>query len=447
MRDVLLLAVIFAAAPVCLISPYFGVMMWTWIAFFSPNRFAWGFAYHFPIAMVIAVPTFIGLFITRRVNVRIWTRETLLLLFLWFWFAVTTIYATQVPQFAEHISSCKDQFFIVSKILVMTYVTLLVVTSAEKLKNLLLLAALCFGMHAVNLAAHGIASGGGKRLYGPRDTFIEDNNDLALAMNMMIPFLFYLAREVENRWVKRLLHLCFFCAILTVILTYSRGGQLGLIAILTLMAFRSKYKIPALAFLVIAALLVATFAPPAWMARMSGIAEGNLDESAEGRLVAWGFEWNVAKAYPFTGSGFRGYSSEGLYARYQPRELPTGGKTLAPHSSYFQMVGEQGFVGFGLFLTLIGTCLWSLASLRRRAKRDPNKAWVVNFSRMLDTSLVGFLVCGTFLGRAYFDLLYFVVAAVALLRIHCNSALYETQAIEDTESDDVPEEALALSQA
>jgi probable O-glycosylation ligase (exosortase A-associated) len=445
MRDVLLLVVIFAAAPICLFSPYFGVMMWTWIAFFSPNRFTWGFAYRFPIAMVIAVPTLVGLAITRKINPRIWTRETVTLIALWLWFAVTTFYASQAPQFAEHADGSLEQFSIVSKILFMTFVTLLVVRNRQELKNLLLLAALSFGAHAVNLAAHAVAAGGGKRLYGPRDTFIEDNNDLALAMNMMIPFLYYLKDEVDNKWVRRLLRLCFLCAIITVIFTYSRGGQMGLIAVLTLISLRSRYKIPALASLVVASVLLVSFAPASWTNRMSDLAQGNLDESAEGRLVAWGFEWNVAKAFPLTGSGFRGYTSESLYARYQPEKLPTGGKTLAPHSAYFQVIGEQGFVGFALFLFLIFGCLLRLAGLRKRAKRDPSQAWVVRYSRMLDTSFLGFIVCGAFLGRAYFDLLYFVVAAVALLKIHSRQAAPEQPVTAPPEPQRQTKEWIAVS--
>ncbi|HVH72103.1 MAG TPA: O-antigen ligase family protein, partial [Candidatus Dormibacteraeota bacterium] len=226
--------------------------------------------------------------------------------------------------------------------------------------------------------------------------------------------------------------------------TYSRGGQVGLIAVLIVISLRSRYKAPALACLALAALLITTLAPASWMARMTGIAEGNLDESAEGRLVAWGFEWNVAKAYPLTGSGFSGYTSESLYARYEPRALPKGAKILAPHSSYFQVLGEQGFVGLLLFMVLIGCCLLTLTSLRRRARQMPGCSWVVNCSRMLDTSFLGYLVSGAFLGRAYFDLLYFIVAAVVLLKIHWTSLKEESTAMQKPQPNQMEEELFLM---
>jgi hypothetical protein len=64
---------------------------------------------------------------------------------------------------------------------------------------------------------------------------------------------------------------------------------------------------------------------------------------------------------------------------------------------------------------------------------------------MLDTSFLGFIVCGAFLGRAYFDLLYFVVAAVALLKIHSRQAAPEQPVTAPPEPQRQTKEWIAVS--
>src|SRR3989442_14167350 len=97
MRDVILFIIIAISIPISFFNPYFGILMWTWITFFNPHRYTWGFMYNFPIAAVIAVPTLLGCFFTSDINRRILKRETFLLAALWAWFSITFLYALQVP--------------------------------------------------------------------------------------------------------------------------------------------------------------------------------------------------------------------------------------------------------------------------------------------------------------------------------------------------------------
>src|SRR5713226_3714472 len=202
MRDYIILAIILGSLPICLFWPYFGVLMWTWIAYFNPHRFTWGIAYHFPVAEVIAIPTLAGLVITRKFNHRILYRETLLLGLLWVWFAITLLYASHVPLFAGHITEGTAQFVRVSKILLMTVATILLVTSKKELKYLYLVTSFSFGLLALKGALFGLRTGGQSRVWGPPDSFIGDNNDMALSLNMSLPMLFFMAQDEENRLLR-----------------------------------------------------------------------------------------------------------------------------------------------------------------------------------------------------------------------------------------------------
>jgi putative inorganic carbon (HCO3(-)) transporter len=411
MRDVLVLAIILGSVPICFIRPFFGAMMWVWVAYFNPHRFAYGMAYNFPVSTVIAIPTLLGLLFFRKVNRGIFVRETVVLLGFWAWITITYINATQVPLFADHLADAHFQLIRVSKVLLMTVVLILVVTSRKRLDTLFLVTAFSFGALAIKGSLFGYSTGGGFRVYGPPDSFVYDNNDLGLALNMTLPVMYYMTREVESPRVRKLLWVSFYCSILAVILSYSRGALLGLVVVLGAISIRSNRKVLAGALLIVLAFSVISFAPAAWMNRMGDFAHGELDESAQGRLHAWQFAWELALRYPITGGGFETFTPD-LEGLLTPQFSFAG-----PHSIYFQTLGEQGFVGLGLFLSMLGGCFYSLWRIRRRVRGQPSFTWITNYSQMLETCLLGYAVSGAFLPRAYFDLWFQLVAATALLKI------------------------------
>ena len=411
MRDVLVLAIILGSIPICFMRPFFGAMMWVWVAYFNPHRFTFGMAYNFPVSTVIAIPTLLGILFFRKVNRGIFVRETVMLLVFWAWIIITYINATQVPLFADHVEDAQLQLVRVCKVLLMTIVLILVVTSKKQLDTLFLVTAFSFGALAIKGSLFGYSTAGGFRVYGPPDSFVYDNNDLGLALNMTLPVMYFMTREVESPRVRKLLWVSFYCSILAIILTYSRGALLGLSVVLGAIALKSKHKLLAGALLAVFAVLILTFAPAAWMNRMGNFAHGELDESAEGRLHAWEFAWVFASQYPIMGGGFETFTPQ-LEARFTPQYTFAG-----PHSIYFQTLGEQGFVGLAIFLLVLGGTFFGLWSMRRRVRGQPAFTWIVNYSNMLEICLLGYVVSGAFLPRAYFDLWFQLVASAALLKI------------------------------
>ena len=411
MRDVLVIGIILASVPICFLRPYFGILMWVWVAYFNPHRFCWGFAYNFPVSITIAVPTLLGIPFSRKMNGRPFVRETVLLLLFWAWVTITFLNAKHVPIFADHIDDAQAKLISVSKVFLMTIVIILLVNSKKKLDYLLIVTALSFGALAIKGTVFGVRTSGDFRVWGPPDSFVYDNNDLGLALNMTLPIMFYMAREAESRWLRRFLWISFFSAIGAILLTYSRGALLGLGVVLGAIAMKSNRKAISALSLILLAFLVIAFAPSAWMNRMDNFIHGNLDESAEGRLHAWHFAWELASEYPVTGGGFETFTPE-LERRFTPQVSFAG-----PHSIYFQTLGEQGFVGLGIFLLLIASCFYSLWRLRRLVRGRADLRWISNYSSMIEVCLLGYVVSGAFLPRAYFDLWFQLAAVTALLRI------------------------------
>lgn len=82
-------------------------------------------------------------------------------------------------------------------------------------------------------------------------------------------------------------------------------------------------------------------------------------------------------------------------------------------------------------------CTWRLSSplLRRRAAW--RRAVLMQYAHMLAFSLVGSVVSGLFLGRAYFDCFFLIVACLVILKQVKERALEEATDAEEDEGEDL----------
>src|SRR5262249_50532596 len=188
---------------------------------------------------------------------------------------------------------------------------------------------------------------------------------------------------------------------------------------------KTKKKIVGAVLMAGLAFLVFTFSPGAWMNRMSNFFHGNLDESAELRLNAWQFALTLATEYPFTRGGFNTFTPW-PYDRINP-----GLRFAGRHSIYFQLIGEQGYVGLGVFLLLVLSMWCGAGQLGRLARKQPNLAWMDDYASIIQAGIVAYLVGGTFLARAYFDLFYLFVASIVILKI-----LYRRELLAHAQAED-----------
>src|SRR5581483_1751578 len=130
------------------------------------------------------------------------------------------------------------------------------------------------------------------------------------------------------------------------------------------------------------------FAPQAWKERMDPTRPDAVDLSAQERLNSWAFSRALAADYPIAGGGFETFTPE-LFIRYAPHGYDIHG----PHSVYFQLLAEHGFVGLGLYLTLVLSCFITVFQLLRGARRNRDPL-IANYAHLLRYSLLGFLSSG-----------------------------------------------------
>ena len=95
---------------------------------------------------------------------------------------------------------------------------------------------------------------------------------------------------------------------------------------------------------------------------------------------------------------------------------PFGYDVHDAHSIYFEILGEHGFIGLGMFLLLGIFALRSSRQIMRLTKDVDHLQWMFHLGSMMQVSLVGYAVTGAFLGLAYFDLYYALIAIVVITR-------------------------------
>ena len=128
-----------------------------------------------------------------------------------------------------------------------------------------------------------------------------------------------------------------------------------------------------------------------------------------GRINAWHFAYNLASDRPLVGGGYGAFDPN-LFHRYAP--VPEDFHDA--HSIYFEVLGEHGFVGLGLFLVLGFLSLRHANKVRKSTKDIPKLQWAYDLMSMIQVSIVGYAVGGAFLGLAYFDLYYHLIVMIVL---------------------------------
>jgi len=305
----------------------------------------------------------------------------------------------------------------VSKVLLMTFVTMTLFQDRVRLRWLYMVIALSLGFYGLKGGIWVLRTGGGERVYGPDMSFFADNNTLGLALCMILPMLLYLSREEPRPWLKKLMKIMFFFTIIAIVFTYSRGAFLGLATILIVLIWRSPWRLRFATALLIGTLIALPYLPDRLSERISSIGqqenEETRDSSAQGRIQAWQTAWNIAADRPLTGAGFRALWHEGIWVKYYH------GDRIAvrdAHSLYFELLGEHGFLGLGLYLSVLVGTLVSLRHIRKRWRGHPEHGALANYAEMTQLGLYPFMVAGAFLTVAYFDLYFAFVATSVMLR-------------------------------
>ncbi len=182
-------------------------------------------------------------------------------------------------------------------------------------------------------------------------------NDLALTLNLLIPFTGALLITTRSLMGRALAAFALLLSIPAVIVTFSRAGFLTLVAIGLMGAFcfmRRRAVLPAVAVIVVA-LGIMPILPNGYVERLSTIVDIDADPtgSAQGRWTDYQVATDVVIANPILGVGL----GQDILALNAARGRATW---RSVHNAFLEYAVDLGIPGILLFLSLL------LASFARR---------------------------------------------------------------------------------
>ena len=297
---------------------------------------------------------------------------------------------------------------IVMKSLFVMLITASLLTSKQRVHALIWIMVLSLAYFGVKGGGFTVINGGANRVEGPPDTMIADNNHLAAALLVCLPLMNYLRLQSQHRIVRIGLAGMMVLTLFSIVGSYSRGALLGLLAMSVFLWLKSKRKMIAAVVLPVVVGSVIMFMPPEWMARMHTIDDYQADASVEGRFAIWQVAWQMAIHRPLTGAGFMAPYNQEVVSQFVSNT-----SARAVHSIWFEILGEHGFITFGVWLAITVSGVLTARRIIRVARGVPELEWAVDLARMSQVSVVAYLVAGTFLSLCYWDFYFTMLVTVA----------------------------------
>ncbi len=416
MRDLLVLAIVLAGCIAALKRPWIGVMLWTWLSIMNPHRYTWGIAFDAPLAAAAFGATVLGLLMTQERDSPFKASPVVWFTVFIFWISVSWL--AGIDPVGDY-----EQWKKVMKINSMILIALILLRTKQHIFALMWVCAGSLAILGIKGGVFTLATGGGHRVWGPPGSFIEDNNEFALALVMTIPLMRFLHLQLTHKWA-RLAMIGAMAVVATAALgSQSRGALIAIGAMTAFLWWNGKNKIQTAILIALVAIPLIMFMPESWTARMATIESYEDDRSVLGRFSAWWSAWNSAFHYPF-GVGFNSARAE-LFTKYSP--YPDF--VHAAHSIYFQVLGNHGFVGLAIFVMIFFTTWRSASWLQRQKFSSPDAKWCNDLGSMCQVSLAGYAVGGAFLSLSYFDLPYYIMVLVVLTRVWAEKKTWLTEPV------------------
>lgn len=409
--------------------PFIWVLCYLYVDIVAPQIISWGFLARIPTSLIAFAAAFLGwlVFDDKRDSRFTWRQGLMVLLLA---YCAVTTYTATYPEEAL------TKWGWVWKALVFAIFLPLTLRTRLRIEALALAMVLSASALIIDGGIKTAMGGGG---YGALRIFVENNTGLyegsilSCAAIALIPVALWLAKygtifPPDWRVWTFTAALIFACALIPVG-TQARTGLVCLAVLCILYLRTAKHRFLIMAGMGLALVISVPFLPQSFLQRMNTIEDHKSDQSASTRVGVWKWTLGYVKEHPF-GGGFDVYlSSRVEYDTVSTKD--EGGVTTitnshvieegrAFHSSYFEMLGEQGYPGLALWLLLHGSGLVQMELLRRRWKdrREPDEAWAAPLAVALQLAQVVYLIGSLFVGIAFQPFI------LMLIGLQCGLASY-----------------------
>ena len=247
--------------------------------------------------------------------------------------------------------------------------------------------------------------------------FIGDENDFAMALNMMIPFVFFGVFYLKGfaRLISSALLIIFT---LGVISSFSRGGWVGLAAVMLYGLFNVRRKFAVISMIGIIAGAAFMFAPPQYWDEVGSVTDTS-ESTASARIRYWDAGVRMFMDYPVIGVGA---ANGGIHMpRYIRGERdPNTQWGRAFHGVWVQVLAELGSLGMIAYLVMIALAFrWLFKIKKMKIPGDEDRSHQYLANSMIG-ALIGYFACATFLSTAYYPHLWTIYILIVSFVTYVN---------------------------
>ncbi len=403
--------------------PFLFILAYIYIDIVSPQRLTYILLPSIPVSMLMFMLA-IGAWLVadRKDDMRVGARQIMMLVLL-VYCGLTTYYI------AEFQVEAYEKWDWASKALIFAIFLPLALRTKLRIEAVMLFMTL--SLAAIIIGA-GIKTALGGSGYGSFAMMVDNNSGiyedstLSTAAVMMIPIILYFTKWgsiFPPDWrVKLFSYALIGACLLTPIGTQARTGLVCAALLFVLMLRDSKRKSLFIGGAALAGVLALPFVPSAFSERMETIGGYQADSSASTRLAVWRWTFEFAQEHPL-GGGFDSYRANRISVATTTVSGSGPSQTMSTrvhtdqsrafHSSYFEMLGEQGWFGLALWLAIHGIGILRMEWLRRhyRGERAPEGfQWVSPLATALQNAHLVYLLGSLFVGIAYQPYFWILVA-------------------------------------
>ncbi len=402
--------------------PFIFVLAYAYIDIVAPQRLSYFLLNAVPVSLIVFALAMLGYLLAdqEKTHSRFAPRQWLLVILLGY-----CAYTTSTADFPL---AAQDKWGWVWKALIFAIFLPLTLHKKLRIEALALIMVLCAASIAITGGIKTLASGGG---YGVLQLLLDDNSGLYEGSIMsciaiaIIPLILWLMKHgtiFPPDWRVKIFGagLIFACLLIPVG-TQARTGLVCIAVLVPLLLRFAKYRFVYAGLTVLVAIVTIPFLPQSFTQRMGTITDYKAEQSASTRVAVWAWTWEYAKDNPL-GGGFNAFLQNkitvDMVETSENDSITSVDVTQAEeigrayHSSYFEMLGEQGFFGLAIWLAIHVGGLIRMEMVRRRYSHtiNPGEQWIAPLATALQNGQIIYLVGSLFVGIAFQPFIYMLIA-------------------------------------
>ncbi|MGI4955645.1 MAG: putative O-glycosylation ligase, exosortase A system-associated [Janthinobacterium lividum] len=424
--DLALLLTWLAFLVVGFVAPFVWGLGYVWVDVLTPHRISYSLLNTLPIAFITGAGSLLFYLMLDRKNPPKLTLEHGLIAVLGVWITLTQTWALYpIPAWTKW-----DPSF---KVLVFTFFIPFLFRSRVQIEAYVLVLIMSAAGHLLPWGLKTLVSGGGYEqslgLLGVNASIMSESSSVAAIAIMFVPLIVW--ARAHSIIVPRIkLASLGFAGLVVVFLvasigTFARTGLVGLAILGSVMFVRSRQKFLFVIAAVIVGAIMISVTSDRWTERMSTISNVQGETSAYARLFIWKWTLGFVADHPL-GGGFNAYFGNVIVLPPDADGTPNILYGRAFHNIFFAVLGEHGFPGLVIYVSILLLALYRMQRLAKTIRGRPEFNWIYDLARASQLSLIIMMACGNFVDLSFLFVIWNIIALMLCLNNHVLQSLKTT---------------------